>query len=63
MRDKIKEFIKSDEEIKLWEEIWNAFQENGIEGLTNTVQEKAENIKKEFDEIYNKIKKEIWGDL
>lgn len=59
MKDKVKNFLNNEGEKMLWEELFNAFQERGKEGVMSVIKEKAESIKKEFDEYKKRISEKL----
>lgn len=61
MKDKVKNFLNTEEEKKLWEELFNAFQERGKDGIMSLIKEKAESIKKEFDDYKKNVSEKLGG--
>lgn len=63
MKDRVKNFLNNEEEKILWEELFNAFQERGREGIISIINGKAESIKKEFNEYKKKVSEKLGGGL
>lgn len=61
MKDKVKSHLTNDEEKQLWEELYNAFQEKGAEGLKEVIIKYKQEIKKEFEKFKEKIEKKLEG--
>ncbi len=57
IKEKVAEKLDDIEMKQLWEEICNKFMEDGEDGIKATIENKAKNIKNEFDKIQSEIKK------
>ncbi len=63
MKDKVNNFLNTEEEKMLWEELFNAFQASGEEGIRNVIKEKAKSIKEEYNEYRKEISEKLGGEL
>lgn len=61
MKEKVKEFLKNNEEKELWDMIFDNFQDNGKEGVINFIKGKIEFLKKEYEEYKEKLIKQLGG--
>jgi len=60
-KEKIKKNLDNEELKELFEEIYEGFLKKGKDGIRETVENKVNNIKKEFEEIKMKIENAIGG--
>lgn len=61
MKDKVKKFLENDEEKKLWEEIFEAFQKGGGDAVNELIMIKCKIILEEFEKYMSEIDKELGG--
>ncbi|MHA2621515.1 MAG: hypothetical protein V2G42_07725 [bacterium JZ-2024 1] len=63
MKDKVKNSLNTEEEKKLWEKLFKAFQEKGKDGIISIIKEKAESIEKEFGDYKKNVSEKLGGGL
>lgn len=61
MKEKVAQFLEKDEEKLLWEELFNAFQEGGIDKVKEIIINKMNSIKEEFENYKETIRKKLGG--
>lgn len=57
----VKRFLEKEEEKNLWEEVYKAFLEGGEEGLRELINEKAQEIQRDFEKYIKEIGKKFEG--
>jgi len=62
IKENVKKFLKEDE-IELWESIYERFKEEGKDGIKNVLEKEANRIQREFENIEREIKKQIEGEV
>ncbi|MCX7943939.1 MAG: hypothetical protein N2746_05460 [Deltaproteobacteria bacterium] len=63
MKDEVKEFLENDEEKKLWEEIFEAFQNGGKDKMAELIKKKRMEIQTEFEKYKNELNKRLGGSI
>ncbi|MFN3739494.1 MAG: hypothetical protein ACK4TF_02320 [Thermodesulfovibrionales bacterium] len=63
MKDEVKKLLTGEEEQRLWEEIYDAFQKGGLEKVKSLLEEKAKSIENEFNAQIAKIDEKLGGSL
>ena len=61
IKENVKKFLEEDE-IELWESIYEGFKEDGIDGIKNVLEKEAKKIQGEFESIKRNIEKQIEGE-
>jgi len=60
-KEKILANLKDEHEKKLFEEIYNAFLQDGGEGIKRVVNKEIEQIKKDFEKIKKQLENQMGG--
>lgn len=61
LKERVNKMLENEETKQLWEEIYLAFEDGGINGIEKLLIRKVEEIKNEFEEIKSEIDKKIKG--
>ncbi|CUS96688.1 hypothetical protein [Candidatus Chrysopegis kryptomonas] len=61
LKERVNKMLEDEETKQLWEEIYLAFEDGGINGIEKLLIRKVEEIKNEFEEIKSEIDKKIKG--
>lgn len=61
LKERVNKMLEDEETKQLWEEIYSAFEDGGINGIEKLLIRKVEEIKNEFEEIKSEIDKKIKG--
>jgi len=59
IKDDVERHLHSDSLKKMWIEIYSKFEDGGKEGVKRFLEEKANEIKKEFEKIQEDIQRQI----
>jgi hypothetical protein len=56
-KEKVLDEIKKDKLKKLWEEICDAYEKGGSDGIESLLNSKIEKVKKEYNQLLNDLEK------
>ncbi len=59
IKEDVEKYLNSDSLKGLWSDIYNRFEDEGKEGVKKFLEEKANEIKKEFEKIQENIERQI----
>jgi len=61
IKEKVERNLMSDDLKILWNKIYERFEQEGKEGVKKVLEEEANNVKREFEDIKRNIERQIGG--
>lgn len=61
IKENIEKHLDEPDAKELFEKIYKGYEDSGVDGIVEVLEEEAEKIKEEFEEIKSRIEKQIGG--